>query len=57
MLSDGSLACTTCHVVVQRFDSLNELCHNLQKEEDMPGQSLGLGNESRLSCQCIVVKI
>ena len=50
---EGSLACSTCHVVVdpEWFDSLDEATED---EEDMLDLAFGLTETSRLGCQIIV---
>lgn len=47
---EGSLACSTCHVVVdgQWFDKLDEAT---EEEEDMLDLAFGLTHTSRLGCQ------
>ena len=47
---EGSLACSTCHVIVdeQYFDLLDEPSEN---EEDMLDLAFGLTHTSRLGCQ------
>jgi 2Fe-2S ferredoxin len=49
----GSLACSTCHVIVDSkwFDKLNE---PTEAEEDMLDLAFGLTHTSRLGCQIIV---
>jgi len=50
---EGSLACSTCHVVVdpQHFDTLKEATED---EEDMLDLAFGLTHTSRLGCQIIM---
>jgi 2Fe-2S ferredoxin len=50
---EGSLACSTCHVVVdpQWFSSLEEATED---EEDMLDLAFGLTHTSRLGCQIIM---
>jgi 2Fe-2S ferredoxin len=52
---EGSLACSTCHVVVEPewFDRLEPACDD---EEDMLDLAFGLTATSRLSCQIIMNK-
>ena len=52
---EGSLACSTCHVVVepQWFELLNE---PLEEEEDMLDLAFGLTQTSRLGCQIIMTE-
>jgi 2Fe-2S ferredoxin len=47
---EGSLACSTCHVIVdpEWFDVLNE---PTEDEEDMLDLAFGLTHTSRLGCQ------
>jgi len=47
---EGSLACSTCHVIVDRdwFDDLDEAT---EEEEDMLDLAFGLTHTSRLGCQ------
>jgi len=50
---EGSLACSTCHVVVSDdwFDKLGE---PTEEEEDMLDLAFGLQQTSRLGCQIIM---
>jgi ferredoxin, 2Fe-2S len=50
---EGSLACSTCHVIVdeQFFDGLPE---PTEDEEDMLDLAFGLTHTSRLGCQIMV---
>lgn len=50
---EGSLACSTCHVVVDQdwFDRLDEASED---EEDMLDLAFGLTHTSRLGCQIIM---
>jgi len=52
---EGSLACSTCHVVVQQdyFDKLEEPSED---EEDMLDLAFGLTQTSRLGCQITMTK-
>lgn len=52
---EGSLACSTCHVVVepQWFELLAE---PLEEEEDMLDLAFGLTQTSRLGCQIIMTE-
>ena len=47
---EGSLACSTCHVVVEQewFEKLEEAS---EEEEDMLDLAFGLTHTSRLGCQ------
>ena len=50
---EGSLACSTCHVIVDpgSYDKLNEAS---EEEEDMLDLAFGLTTTSRLGCQIVV---
>lgn len=51
---EGSLACSTCHLIVEdksRFDALSEPSED---EEDMLDLAFGLTQTSRLGCQIMV---
>lgn len=50
---EGSLACSTCHVIVdpEWFDALEEASED---EEDMLDLAFGLTHTSRLGCQIIM---
>ncbi len=50
---EGSLACSTCHIVVEKkfFDELQEPS---EEEEDMLDLAWGLTHTSRLGCQIII---
>lgn len=52
---EGSLACSTCHVVVEKefFDKLEA---PTEDEEDMLDLAFGLTPTSRLGCQIIMTK-
>ena len=52
---EGSLACSTCHVVVEKkfYDMLAEPSED---EEDMLDLAFGLTTTSRLGCQIIMTK-
>lgn len=47
---EGSMACSTCHVIVDKdwFDKLDEAS---EEEEDMLDLTIGLKRTSRLGCQ------
>ncbi len=51
----GSLACSTCHVIVDKefFDMLPEAS---EEEEDMLDLAFGLTKTSRLGCQIIMTQ-
>jgi len=50
---EGSLACSTCHVIVdeQHYKKLTE---STEDEEDMLDLAFGLTHTSRLGCQIII---
>ncbi len=50
---EGSLACSTCHVIVDDawFDKLSEAT---EEEEDMLDLAFGLTHTSRLGCQIMM---
>lgn len=52
---EGSLACSTCHVIVEKnyYDMLEEPSED---EEDMLDLAFGLTPTSRLGCQIIMTK-
>ncbi len=52
---EGSLACATCHVVLEEkiYNKLGEL---EEAEEDMLDLAFGLTHTSRLGCQIILTK-
>jgi 2Fe-2S ferredoxin len=52
---EGSLACSTCHVIVdpEDFERLNEPSED---EEDMLDLAFGLTETSRLGCQIIMTE-
>jgi 2Fe-2S ferredoxin len=50
---EGSLACSTCHVVVKP-DWFNKLEEPIEEEEDMLDLAFGLTQTSRLGCQIIM---
>lgn len=52
---EGSLACSTCHVVVepQWYELLNEPA---EEEEDMLDLAFGLTSTSRLGCQILMTE-
>ena len=52
---EGSLACSTCHVVVAR-DWYDKLSPATEDEEDMLDLAFGLTSTSRLGCQIIMSK-
>jgi len=52
---EGSLACSTCHVVVEK-EFYNKLETPTEDEEDMLDLAFGLTPTSRLGCQIIMTK-
>ena len=52
---EGSLACATCHVVLEE-KVYNMLEEPEEAEEDMLDLAFGLTNTSRLGCQIILTK-
>jgi ferredoxin, 2Fe-2S len=50
---DGSLACATCHVIVEPADA-GRLDAVLPEEEDMLDFAIGLQPTSRLGCQIVL---
>ena len=47
---EGSLACSTCHVIVEK-DWFDKLAPASEDEEDMLDLAFGLTHTSRLGCQ------
>lgn len=52
---EGSLACSTCHVIVDE-NFFNELPEATEEEEDMLDVAFGLTHTSRLGCQIKVTE-
>lgn len=50
---EGSLACSTCHVIVEP-SYFNKLEAASEAEEDMLDLAFGLSHTSRLGCQIII---
>ncbi|GIK99506.1 MAG: ferredoxin [Alphaproteobacteria bacterium] len=52
---EGSLACSTCHVIIdpEWYDALNDATED---EEDMLDLAFGLTRTSRLGCQIIMTE-
>ena len=52
---EGSMACSTCHVIVDKawFDRLEEASED---EEDMLDLAFGLTATSRLGCQIVITE-
>lgn len=53
---EGTLACSTCHLVFKKedFDNIEEMCTD--EELDMLDLAYGLTDESRLGCQVCLNK-
>ena len=52
---EGSLACSTCHVVVEK-EWFEKLAPASEDEEDMLDLAFGLTHTSRLGCQIIITE-
>ena len=52
---EGSLACSTCHVVIDEED-FDRLADPTEAEEDMLDLAFGLTRTSRLGCQIIMTE-
>ncbi|KGN44266.2 uncharacterized protein LOC101213225 [Cucumis sativus] len=50
---EGSLACSTCHVIVMDMDYYNKIEEPVDEENDMLDLAFGLTETSRLGCQVI----
>jgi 2Fe-2S ferredoxin len=50
---EGSLACSTCHVIVDA-DDFDRLAEATEDEEDMLDLAFGLTHTSRLGCQIVM---
>ena len=50
---EGSLACSTCHVIVEKEEYYNKLSEPDDDENDMLDLAFGLTDTSRLGCQVI----
>lgn len=50
---EGSLACSTCHLIVMDVDQYNKLEDPTDEENDMLDLAFGLTETSRLGCQII----
>jgi len=51
---EGSLACSTCHVIVEDESVFDGLEEPSEEEEDMLDLAFGLTPTSRLGCQILV---
>ncbi len=52
---EGSLACSTCHVIVDQA-WFNKLTPPTEDEEDMLDVAFGLEKTSRLGCQIVITE-
>ena len=52
---EGSLACSTCHVIVDP-EWFSRLAKPTEDEEDMLDLAFGLEKTSRLGCQIVITK-
>lgn len=52
---EGSLACATCHVILDE-EFYNKLKKPSEEEEDMLDLAFGLTHTSRLGCQIIITE-
>jgi 2Fe-2S ferredoxin len=50
---EGSLACSTCHVIVEQ-EYFDRLAEPTEDEDDMLDLAFGLTHTSRLGCQIII---
>eukprot|EP01023_Acetabularia_acetabulum_P041125 TRINITY_DN3998_c1_g1_i10.p2 TRINITY_DN3998_c1_g1~~TRINITY_DN3998_c1_g1_i10.p2 ORF type:complete len:179 (-),score=21.89 TRINITY_DN3998_c1_g1_i10:1173-1709(-) len=53
---EGSLACSTCHLIVEQQEMYNQLEEPTDDENDMLDMAFGLQDTSRLGCQIICKK-
>ena len=51
---EGSLACSTCHIIIEEQTVYNSLTPAKEDEEDMLDLAFGLTKTSRLGCQILV---
>ncbi len=52
---EGSLACSTCHVIIAQ-DWYDKLPETSEDEEDMLDLAFGLTSTSRLGCQLVITE-
>ena len=52
---EGSLACSTCHIILEEID-FDKLDEPTEEEEDMLDLAHGLTHTSRLGCQIIMTE-
>lgn len=53
---EGSLACSTCHLIFEDESVYNSLPTPKEEEEDMLDLAFGLTHTSRLGCQIMVTE-
>lgn len=53
---EGSLSCSTCHVIVEDENMYDEMPEATDEENDMLDLAFGLTETSRLGCQVIMTK-
>lgn len=53
---EGSLACSTCHIIIEDQAVFDELPSATEDEEDMLDLAFGLTHTSRLGCQIMVTE-
>jgi len=53
---EGSLACSTCHVIIEDESVFDSLPESTEEEEDMLDLAFGLTHTSRLGCQIMVTE-
>ena len=53
---EGSLACATCHIIIEEEVYYNKLKKPTEEEEDMLDLAFGLTHTSRLGCQIILTE-
>lgn len=51
---EGSLACSTCHVILINKDEFSSFPEASEEEEDMLDLAFGIEEYSRLGCQLII---
>ncbi len=51
---EGSLACSTCHVIIEDEGVFESLPESTEEEEDMLDLAFGLTHTTRLGCQIMV---
>ncbi len=51
---EGSLACSTCHVIIEDQAVFDDLPEPTEDEEDMLDLAFGLTHTSRLGCQIMM---